>query len=172
MTASQPASRVLTRCRSSSFSLSLALSFSRSSSFCSWEWCGGAVRPMPARSCLFSSSSSETRCSRYENCALRRSREFWAAMRLRCARASLRSSGVTSERARLRGGPDSSEVWELGDGEGESSSGESAWSMSAARFMTGLWIVASGYVERAEEKETGLVGEADCGRRSGVRGGR
>ena len=135
MTASHPVSRVLTRWRSSSFSFSRALSFSRSSSFCSCG-CDDGTRPMPERSCLFSSSSSATRRSRYVNCALRRSREFWAAMRLRCARASLRSSGVTSERERLREGPArASDV--CASGEGASSMGEagSAKSMSAGRFM-------------------------------------
>ena len=43
------------------------------------------------------------RASREVNCALRLSRLFWAAMRLRWARASLRSSAVMSERDRFRG---------------------------------------------------------------------
>jgi len=43
------------------------------------------------------------RASRAVNCALRLSRLFWAAMRLRWARASLRSSGVMSDRDRFRG---------------------------------------------------------------------
>ena len=138
MTASHPVSSVLILCRSSSFSRSRALSFSRSSSFCWWGR-DSSVRPMPARSCLFSSSSSWTRCSRYANCAFRRSREFWAAIRLRCARASLRSSGVMSERERLRGGcPAKSEVWDSGDW-GSVGDGEGAKSMSAGRFMTGSW---------------------------------
>lgn len=53
-------------------------------------------------------------------------------MRLRCARASLRSSGEVSERERLRGGSD-----EEGAGEADDSAGDegSASSVSAARFM-------------------------------------
>jgi hypothetical protein len=43
------------------------------------------------------------RASRAENCALRLSRLFWAAIRLRLARASLRSSAVMSDRDRFRG---------------------------------------------------------------------
>jgi hypothetical protein len=98
ITASQPRSRVLIRSLSSSFSFSLVTS--KDGCECS----EAAGSPRPARSCLFSSSSSATRRSRLEKWAFLLSREFWAAMRLRCARASLRSSGVTSERERLRGG--------------------------------------------------------------------
>lgn len=105
-TASQPVSSVLMRALSSSFSFSRARS--RSCSSLSSSDRRRPARPIPARSCLFSSSNSATRPSRKENCALRRSREFWAAMRLRCARASLRSSAVVSPRARFRGGPEAS----------------------------------------------------------------
>lgn len=55
-------------------------------------------------------------------------------MRLRCARASLRSSVVVSERERLRGGS----VDDEGAGEWDDSAGDeasSASSVSAARFM-------------------------------------
>jgi len=43
------------------------------------------------------------RASRVVKCALRLSRLCWAAIRLRWARASLRSSGVMSDRDRFRG---------------------------------------------------------------------
>lgn len=54
-------------------------------------------------------------------------------MRLRCARASLRSSVVVSERERLRG----SSVEDEGVGEWDDSAGDEggASSVSAARFM-------------------------------------
>jgi len=104
MTASQPFSRVRMRSRSSSFSRSFALSRFCSSAFGS-ELEGAATRP--ARSWRFSSSSSLTRRSRKTYWALRRSREFWAAIRLRCARASLRSSEEAAVRWRLRDGPGS-----------------------------------------------------------------
>ena len=92
------------RSRSSSFSLSRALAVSTGEIE---GGCGAAAvtEARPARSWRFSSSSSATRRSRYENWALRLSREFWAAMRLRCARASLRSSGDASARGRLRDEP-------------------------------------------------------------------
>lgn len=121
-TASQPVSRVLILSFSSSFSLSLAFSLARCSSTLSSSARRRPMRPIPARSCLFSSSSSATRRSRYENWALRRSREFCAAIRLRWARASLRSSGVVSERDRLRGGPARSE--EEGAGDWDDSAGD------------------------------------------------
>ena len=62
-------------------------------------------------------------------------------MRLRCARASLRSSGVTSERDRLRGGQSEEEA--EGEGEGASEgSGEGICSTtnaeSAERFIVVL----------------------------------
>jgi len=60
----------------------------------------------PARRRLFSSSSSATLRSRLVKWAFRLSREFCAAMRFLCARASLRSSGDMAERGRLRGGSD------------------------------------------------------------------
>lgn len=110
-TASQPFSRVLILSLNSWFSFSLANSFCRSCEICS---CADTDTPMPDRSCLFSSSSSATRRSRWPNWAFRLSREFWAAIRLRWARASLRSSGVISERERLRGGHSDEE-----EGEGE-----------------------------------------------------
>lgn len=43
------------------------------------------------------------RASSAANCALRLSRLCWAAIRLRWARASLRSSGVMPDRDRFRG---------------------------------------------------------------------
>ena len=92
---------------------------------------------MPARSCLFSSSSSATLRSRYVKWAFRLSREFWAAIRFLCARASLRSSGVTSERERFRGGPasdvDAGEGASAGGDGSEIDSGEN--DESAERFM-------------------------------------
>jgi len=66
-TASQPASRVLILSLSSSFSTSLALSFSLCSSIRSSSARRSPMSPMPALSCRFSSSSSATRCSRYAN---------------------------------------------------------------------------------------------------------
>lgn len=66
-TASQPVSSVLILALSSSFSRSLALSLSLCSLTLSSSDCLRPMRPIPARSCLFSSSSSATRCSRYEN---------------------------------------------------------------------------------------------------------
>lgn len=60
---------------------------------------------MLARRVRFSPSSCAMRSSRATNWALRLSRLFCAAILLRCARASLRSSGVSSVRERLRGGP-------------------------------------------------------------------
>lgn len=63
-TASQPVSSVLILALSSSFSRSLALSLSRCSLTLSSSDCLRPMRPIPARSCLFSSSSSATRCSR------------------------------------------------------------------------------------------------------------
>lgn len=126
-TSSYPISSVRMRSRSSKFSRSRCSStrFRWRSCSCSMvttsgsemELTEGEVAPAigtPARRRLFSSSSSATLSSRRENCAFLRSREFCAAMRLRCARASLRSSGVTAERGRLRGG------WSTG------ASGESA----------------------------------------------
>lgn len=65
---------------------------------------GVGLAERPARSRRFSSSSSATLRSRYVKWALRRSREFCAAMRLRWARASLRSSGDMVERGRFLGG--------------------------------------------------------------------
>lgn len=65
-TASQPFSRVLILSFSSSFSLSLAFSRSRCSDEVSSE-CRSWARPIPARSCLFSSSSSATLRSRKVN---------------------------------------------------------------------------------------------------------
>ena len=111
-TASQPLSSVRMRSLSSSFSRSRSRSLSaRSRSSTGRAYMavvtGGAIGiPAPARSRRFSSSSSATRCSRRENWAFRRSREFWAAILLRCARASLRSSELTPwVRGRLREGP-------------------------------------------------------------------
>lgn len=101
MTVSQPRSRDLIRSLSSTFSRSRA--FSRSVSSCrrsSTSWSDDVF--MPPRNWRFSSSSSATRRSSVENCVFRLSREFCAAIRLRCARASLRSSGVISSRGRLR----------------------------------------------------------------------
>jgi len=99
-TASQPFSKDLIRSLSSSFSFSQAF-FSSTLGTSNWRW-GSA----PARNCLFSSSSSATLRSRYENCALRLSREFCAAIRFRWALASLRSSGaMVSVRARFFEGP-------------------------------------------------------------------
>lgn len=63
-TASHPVSSVLILARSSSFSRSLALSLSRCSFTLSSSDCLRPMRPIPARSCLFSSSSSATRRSR------------------------------------------------------------------------------------------------------------
>lgn len=63
-TASQPVSSVLILAFNSSFSRSLALSFSRCSFIWSSSDCLRPMRPLPARSCLFSSSSSATRRSR------------------------------------------------------------------------------------------------------------
>jgi hypothetical protein len=124
ITASQPRSRVLMRSRSSSFSFSLAAS--KDGCECS----EAAGRPRPARNCLFSSSSSATRRSRLEKWAFLLSREFWAAMRLRCARASLRSSGVMSERERLRGGQ--SEEEEAAGEDADSGVPGSCWTRNAA----------------------------------------
>ena len=59
-------------------------------------------------------------------------------MRLRCARASLRSSGVTSERERLRGGNSEAEVDdEAGEGHdsGEPGSCSTTKAESAVRFI-------------------------------------
>lgn len=153
-TASQPRSRVLIRSLSSSFSRSRSRSMAarRSSSelmtgiICGvgimavgmlrrgiWRAGGGPCGAVgrPARNRRFSSSSSVTRRSSHENWAFRRSRLFCAAILLRCARASLRSSEDISDRERLRGG------WPLmsgrgcvdveGEGEGESQDGDGEW---------------------------------------------
>lgn len=84
---------------------------------------------MPARSILFSSSSSVTLRSKKANCAFRRSREFWAAIRFLWALASLRSSelmGLVDEgggeevRGRLRDVLSIEESWDrLREGAGE-----------------------------------------------------
>lgn len=116
-TASYPISRVRMRSRSSRFSRSRCSSarFRWRSCSCSMVTTSGSEVELtegeaetaigtPARRRLFSSSSSATRRSRWEYWAFLRSREFCAAIRLRCARASLRSSGVMAERGRLRGG--------------------------------------------------------------------
>lgn len=76
MTASHPFSRVLMRSLSSAFSLSRAFSRSCSSMLCLTSARWNAERVKPARSCLFSSSSSATRRARRLNSALRLSREF------------------------------------------------------------------------------------------------
>ncbi len=134
---------------------------------------GAAGTWMPARSRRFSSSSSATRRSRKENCAFRRSREFCAAMRLRCARASLRCSEsegslvlswLSAEvvvRGRLREGPasSSSSSWVQED----DGAGDGAWNPPSAEGLTcvviaaaaiagcGLWAVVVVVVRREEE---------------------
>jgi hypothetical protein len=100
MIASHAFSRVWMRSRNAQFSASRAASVAR----CSWlpAFTGGGW-VVPARRALFSASSSLMRASRATYCALRLSRLCWAAIRLRWARASLRSSGVMPVRDRFRG---------------------------------------------------------------------
>ena len=100
MIASHAFSRVWTRSRNAQFSASRATSAARCSGLSALIRGGWVV---PARRALFSASSSFMRASRAENCALRLSRLCWAAIRLRWARASLRSSGVMTVRDRFRG---------------------------------------------------------------------
>lgn len=168
MTASQPFSRVLILSFNSLFSFSRASSRWRSSS----EVCEVEI-PMPARSWRFSSSRSATRRSRSENCAFRRSREFCAAMRLRCARASLRSSGVTSERERLRGGNSSAgdgegQLEEAVEGPGRCSTTKAA---SAVRFMVVVDVRDGVEIRGGEKKEEASWSCRVFTRTAGVRGG-
>ena len=168
-TASQPFSNVRILSFSSSFSCSRALS---PASCSAWLSMTAGTLPMPvlvpARNCLFSSSSSATRRSRYENCAFRRSREFCAAMRLRCARASLRSSVVISERERLRGGQSEEEDEGAGEGGESMDSGEAGMcsttkAASTERFMVVLEYVGYALAIRGREEDEGggrgLVGK-------------
>jgi hypothetical protein len=100
MIASHAFSRVWTRSRNAQFSASRAASAARCSGLSAFIRGGWVV---PARRALFSASSSLMRASRATYCALRLSRLCWAAIRLRWARASLRSSGVMTDRDRFRG---------------------------------------------------------------------
>jgi hypothetical protein len=74
-TDSQLFSRERTRSRSSSFSCSRVLSV-KVGTTCGDGWCFERYMLSSSLSCLFSSSSSETRPFSCENCSLRRSREF------------------------------------------------------------------------------------------------
>ena len=76
-------------------------------------------------------------------------------MRLRCARASLRSSGEVSERERLRGGS----VDDEGAGEWEASAGGEgrASSVSAARFMAEALYVDVTWRSGGQRKGRGFV---------------
>jgi hypothetical protein len=105
MIASHAFSRVWTRSRNAQFSASRAASAACCSGLPAFIRGGWAV---PARRALFSASSSLMRASRAVYCAFRLSRLCWAAIRLRWARASFRSSGVMSDRDRFRGAVPSS----------------------------------------------------------------
>jgi hypothetical protein len=137
-----------TRSRSSSFSRSRVLSVNVGTTWgvgCCFE----RYMLSASLSCLFSSSSSATRALSCENWAFRRSREFCAAIRLRWARASLRSSVVMSVRGRLRDG------W----GAGESSLSDSDGVGDGARRRAGS-TNAAGMVGVESEEEAGSGGQA------------
>lgn len=122
---------------------------------------------MPARRCLFSSSSSATRRSRCENWAFLLSREFWAAIRLRCARASLRSSGVMSERERLRGGQSEGDEGGEYAESGVAGSCSTTKAESADRFMVASCEkvdVESTWSREIKERAWSCMEEVNCGR--------